>query len=129
MAAGQGKRMRSARPKVLHPLAGRPLAAHVLAAARSLAPRAMVVVVGQPGETVRAALAAPDIAFVTQDPPRGTGDAVRVALAALPEDGITLVFNGDCPLIRTVTLATLVDVAAAGRLAILTARVRDPEGL
>jgi bifunctional UDP-N-acetylglucosamine pyrophosphorylase/glucosamine-1-phosphate N-acetyltransferase len=129
MAAGQGKRMRSARPKVLHPLAGRPLAAHVLATARSLAPRAVVVVVGQASEIVRAALAAPDIAFVTQDPPRGTGDAVRIALAALPEDGITLVLNGDCPLIRAVTLATLVDVAAAGRLAILTARVRDPEGL
>ncbi len=91
--------MHSARPKVLHPLAGRPLVAHVLAAARSLAPRAVVVVVGQGGETVRAALAAPDISFVTQDPPRGTGDAVRVALAALPEDGITLVLNGDCPLI------------------------------
>jgi len=129
MAAGQGKRMRSARPKVLHPLAGRPLVAHVLAAARSLAPRAVVVVVGPASETVRAALAAPDIAFATQDPPRGTGDAVRIALAALPEDGITLVLNGDCPLIRAATLATLVDVAAAGRLAILTARVRDPEGL
>ena len=56
-----------------------------------LPPRALVVVVGQGGDAVRAALAAPDLAFVTQDPPRGTGDAVRIALAALPEDGITLV--------------------------------------
>src|SRR5436309_12972058 len=92
MAAGQGKRMHSARPKVLHPLAGRPLVAHVLDAVRELTPRALVLVVGHGGDAVRDALAASDLAFVTQDPPRGTGDAVRVALAALPnDDGVTLV--------------------------------------
>ena len=74
MAAGQGKRMHSARPKVLHPLAGRPLVAHVLDAVRELSPRALVLVVGHGGDAVRDALAAPDLAFVTQDPPRGTGD-------------------------------------------------------
>ncbi len=74
MAAGQGKRMHSALPKVLHPLAGRPLVAHVLAAARSLSPRALCLVVGHGGDAVRAALAAPVyLTFVTQDPPRGTG--------------------------------------------------------
>jgi bifunctional UDP-N-acetylglucosamine pyrophosphorylase/glucosamine-1-phosphate N-acetyltransferase len=129
MAAGQGKRMHSARPKVLHPLAGRPLVAHVLDAARALAPRALVLVVGHGGDEVRASLAAPDLAIVTQDPPRGTGDAVRVALAALPDDGVTLVVNGDCPLIPAATFAALASVAAAGRLAVLTARVSDPGGL
>ena len=128
MAAGQGKRMHSARPKALHPLAGRPLVAHVLDAARALAPRALVLVVGHGGDAVRAALAAPDLAFVTQDPPRGTGDAVRLALAALPDDGVTLVANGDCPLIPAATFAALAEVAAAGKVAVLTARVSDPSG-
>jgi bifunctional UDP-N-acetylglucosamine pyrophosphorylase/glucosamine-1-phosphate N-acetyltransferase len=129
MAAGQGKRMHSALPKVLHPLAGRPLVAHVLAAARSLAPRALCLVVGHGGEAVQTALAAPDLAFVTQDPPRGTGDAVRLALATLPGDGVTLVANGDCPLIPAATLAAVAELAAGGALALLTARVADPAGL
>jgi bifunctional UDP-N-acetylglucosamine pyrophosphorylase/glucosamine-1-phosphate N-acetyltransferase len=129
MAAGQGKRMHSALPKVLHPLAGQPLVAHVLAAARSLSPRALCLVVGHGGEAVRAAVAAPDLAFVTQDPPRGTGDAVRRALATLAGDGDTLVVNGDCPLIPASTLARVVDAAAGGRLALLTAIVSDPAGL
>ena len=132
MAAGQGKRMHSSRPKVLHALAGRPLVAHVLDAVRVLGPRALVLVVGrgtEGGKSVQAELAAPDLTFVTQDPPRGTGDAVRVALAALPEDGVTLVVNGDCPLIPAATFAALVELAAAGKLAVLTARVGDPAGL
>ncbi len=129
MAAGQGKRMHSALPKVLHLLAGRPLVAHVLAAARSLSPRALCLVVGHGGEEVRAALAAPDLTFVTQNPPRGTGDAVRRALPALADDGVTLVVNGDCPLISTATLAAVAELAAGGRLALLTAVVSDPNGL
>ncbi len=129
MAAGQGKRMHSALPKVLHPLAGRPLVSHVLDAARSLAPRALCLVVGHGAERVRAALAAPDLAIVTQDPQRGTGDAVRVALTALPADGVTVVTNGDCPLIPASDFASLARIAATGRLAVLTARVPDPAGL
>ena len=129
MAAGHGKRMHSVRPKVLHELAGRPLVAHVLDAARALAPRSLVLVVGHGGDDVRAALAAPDLSIVTQNPPRGTGDAVRVALAALPDDGVTLVVNGDCPLIPAATFAALADVAATGKLAVLTARVSNPAGL
>jgi len=129
MAAGQGKRMRSARPKALHALAGKPLILHALDAVRTLAPRALVVVVGHGGEAVRAALDAPDLAFVTQDPPRGTGDAARLALGALPDDGVTLVANGDCPLIPAATYAALAEVAATGRLALLTAQAADPSGL
>jgi bifunctional UDP-N-acetylglucosamine pyrophosphorylase/glucosamine-1-phosphate N-acetyltransferase len=129
MAAGQGKRMHSALPKMLHPLAGRPLLAHVLDTVRTLSPRALAVVVGHGGDAVRNALAAADLTFVTQDPPRGTGDAVRVALAALPGDGVTVVANGDCPLIPAATFAALADVAARGRVALLTARVTDPAGL
>lgn len=129
MAAGQGKRMHSARPKMLHTLAGRPLVAHVIDSVRALSARAIVVVVGHGGDAVRDALAAADLSFVTQDPPRGTGDAVRIALATLSDDGVTLVANGDCPLIPAATFDALVKVAAEGKLAILTARVSDPSGL
>jgi len=129
LAAGQGKRMHSALPKVLHPLAGRPLIAHVLAAARALAPRAIVVVIGHGGEAVQAAVHAPDLRFAVQDPPRGTGDATRVALDALPADGVTLVTIGDVPLVPPAALAALVREAEAGKLAVLTARVPDPAGL
>lgn len=129
MAAGQGKRMHSALPKPLHPLAGRPLVAHVLDAARALAPARLSLVVGHGAQRVQAALAAPDLAVVVQDPPKGTGDAVRLALAESPNDGVTLVANGDCPLIPAATFARLAEAAASGHVAILTARVSDPSGL
>ena len=128
LAAGQGKRMHSALPKVLHLLAGRPLIAHVLAATRSLAPRAIAVVIGHGGDAVQAAIAAPDVRFATQEPPRGTGDATRVALAALPADGVTLVTIGDIPLVPPAALAALVREAEAGKLAVLTVRMPDPSG-
>jgi len=98
LAAGHGKRMHSALPKVLHPLAGRPLAAHIIDTVRKLSPRAVVIVVGYGAERVSAALAAPDLLFVVQDPPLGTGDAARVALSAMPDDGVTLIGLGDVPL-------------------------------
>ena len=129
LAAGQGKRMHSALPKVLHPLAGEPLAAHVLATVRTLAPRAIAVVVGHGANDVERALAAPDLRFVRQEPPRGTGDAARVALDALPPGGVTLVGLGDVPLVTPQALAALAKIAQAGRLGLLTARVRDPFGL
>ena len=129
LAAGQGKRMHSALPKVLHLLAGRPLIVHVLAAARALAPRAIAVVIGHGGAAVQAAIVAPDLRFVPQDPPRGTGDATRVALDALPADGVTLITYGDIPLVPSAVLAALVGEAEAGKLAVLTAQVPDPSGL
>ncbi len=129
LAAGQGKRMHSALPKVLHRLAGRPLVAHVIAAARRLAPRAIGVVIGHGAEAVRAAVAAPDVTFVIQDPPRGTGDAARVALEALAPDGVTLVMIGDIPLVPSDALGKLVETAEGGQLAVLTAKVADPAGL
>ena len=128
MAAGQGKRMRSALPKTLHPLAGRPLVAHVIDTVRTLSPKALCVVVGHGGEQVQATISAPDLFFVTQEPPRGTGDAVRVALSALPDEGVTVVANGDCPLIAAATFRAIATLAA-DRLALLTARVRVPAGL
>ena len=129
LAAGLGKRMHSALPKVLHPLAGRPVVTYVLDAARTLSPRAIVVVVGHGAEAVQKALAAPDIGFALQDPPRGTGDAARIALDFLPGDGVTLVTIGDIPLVPPEALARVVAGARDGHLALLTAKVPDPSGL
>ena len=129
LAAGLGKRMRSAIPKVLHPLAGRPVVAHVLEAARTLSPQTMTVVIGHGAPAVQQALASSDLRFVVQDPPRGTGDAVRVALAGASSEGVVLVAIGDIPLVPADALSDLVTAAGEGKLAVLTANVPDPAGL
>src|SRR5512146_3302937 len=128
LAAGKGKRMRSDLPKVLHPLAGRPLLAHVLAAARTLGPRRPCVVVGHGGEAVRDRLADPGVAWVEQSPQLGTGHAVMQALPALEPGGIVLVLYGDVPLIAPETLRALAGAAADGHLALLTQTLDDPAG-
>ena len=128
LAAGKGKRMRSDLPKVLHPLAGRPLLAHVLAAARALSPRRLAVVVGHGGNVVRERLADEEVAWVEQSPQLGTGHAVQQALPALEPAGTVLVLYGDVPLISSATLAGLVEAAAGGRLALLTQVLEDPTG-
>ena len=127
LAAGKGKRMHSALPKVLHPLGGRPLLAHVLAAARAMKPRAICVVEGA-SEEVRRRFADEDLLWVRQDPPRGTGDALRCALAALPADGVTLVLFGADPMARAVTLERVVAQAQRGALSLLTVDLDDPAG-
>jgi bifunctional UDP-N-acetylglucosamine pyrophosphorylase/glucosamine-1-phosphate N-acetyltransferase len=129
LAAGQGKRMQSALPKVLHRLAGRPLAAYVLATVRSLSPRAIAVVTGFGAEAVEQELGSLDVIFVRQEPPRGTGDAARVALSVLPPDGVTLVGLGDVPLVPADALRSIADIAQEGRVGLLSARVRNPFGL
>jgi bifunctional UDP-N-acetylglucosamine pyrophosphorylase / glucosamine-1-phosphate N-acetyltransferase len=111
LAAGQGKRMRSSRPKVLHPLAGRPLLAHVLAAARALDPARIVVVHGHGGEQVRSALADEDCVWVEQAEQRGTGHAVIQAMPALIDMDRVLVLYGDVPLITPETLERLVELS------------------
>ncbi|HEX4509267.1 MAG TPA: NTP transferase domain-containing protein, partial [Burkholderiaceae bacterium] len=128
MAAGKGTRMRSTRPKVLHTLGGEPLLAHVLAAAQSLGPERCVIVTGHGAEDVEAAFAGEQRRFVRQVPQLGTGHAVQQAVPALPDDGITLVLNGDVPLIRPETLHALVDACAGHRLALLTVTLEDPHG-
>ncbi|HET9576960.1 MAG TPA: bifunctional UDP-N-acetylglucosamine diphosphorylase/glucosamine-1-phosphate N-acetyltransferase GlmU [Usitatibacter sp.] len=128
LAAGQGKRMHSDLPKVLHPLGGRPLLAHVLEAARSLEPTRLCVVIGHGGERVREALAAPDVAWATQEEQLGTGHAVMQALPQLAAGGTVLVLYGDVPLIAPQTLRALVDAAAGGALALLTQQLENPRG-
>jgi bifunctional UDP-N-acetylglucosamine pyrophosphorylase/glucosamine-1-phosphate N-acetyltransferase len=129
LAAGQGKRMNSALPKVLQPLAGRPLLAHVVDTARAMRPAAIHVVYGHGGEDVRAAFAEDaDLKWALQAKQLGTGHAVMQALPAIPDDHRVLVLYGDVPLIRPQTLEQLVTDGAAGRLTLLTAKVDDATG-
>src|SRR5688572_18966109 len=99
LAAGLGKRMHSRLPKVLHPLAGRPLLGHVLVAVRALAPRRIFVVHGHGAEAVRAAFPDPDIGWVLQREQLGTGHAVQQAAPHLKADAEVLLLYGDVPLI------------------------------
>jgi bifunctional UDP-N-acetylglucosamine pyrophosphorylase/glucosamine-1-phosphate N-acetyltransferase len=127
LAAGQGKRMHSNLPKVLHPLAGKPLLAHVIDSARRLSPQTLCLVYGHGGDAVRATLDAPDLAWALQEPQLGTGHAVQQALPYLKGDGTTLILYGDVPLIRSETLERLLH-AAQDALAILTVELSDPGG-
>jgi bifunctional UDP-N-acetylglucosamine pyrophosphorylase/glucosamine-1-phosphate N-acetyltransferase len=128
LAAGQGKRMRSGLPKVLHPLGGRPLLAHVLDTARKLAADRICVVYGHGGEAVRARFPEPDLAWALQDPPQGTGHALAQALPQLAADGVTLVLFGADPLARASTLESVIRHARQGALSLLTIELDDPTG-
>jgi bifunctional UDP-N-acetylglucosamine pyrophosphorylase/glucosamine-1-phosphate N-acetyltransferase len=128
LAAGQGKRMNSARPKVLHDLAGTPLLGHVLAAARALTPRAVHVVFGHGGERIRAAFADAPVQWVEQAQQLGTGHAVAQAMPAVAPDSTVLVLYGDVPLISPATLRDLISHVEAHRLGLLTADLADPRG-
>ena len=128
LAAGRGTRMESALPKVLHPLAGRPMISHLLETIDAMTPERCVVVIGKGDDAVVQAVAPHDV--VVQDPPLGTGDAVRTAQEALRGFGGTvLVLFGDSPLIRPATLARLLDARRAEpapALAVLGFRTSEP---
>ena len=128
LAAGQGKRMRSVLPKVLQPLAAKPMLAHVLDTARALEARRIVVVYGHGGEVVREALAAPDLAWARQDPPQGTGHAVQQAMPLVEDGDIALILYGDVPLIGQASLRRLTAAASDRSLALLTVEMADPTG-
>ncbi|MBX3589600.1 MAG: bifunctional UDP-N-acetylglucosamine diphosphorylase/glucosamine-1-phosphate N-acetyltransferase GlmU [Burkholderiaceae bacterium] len=128
LAAGMGKRMRSDLPKVLHPLAGKPLLAHVVDCARSLGPGRIVVVYGHGGETVVRAIKGDDLRWALQEPQLGTGHAVMQALPHLDPEVPTLVLYGDVPLTTHETLARLVGAAGADKLGLLTVELADPSG-
>lgn len=124
LAAGQGTRMRSTLPKVLHPLAKRPLLAHVLDSARALMPVRIHVVIGHGSDKVREALDDKDIVWVMQEEQLGTGHAVLQAMPGVDADSTVLILYGDVPLLRADTLQDLVDNAPA----LLTAELDDPDG-
>ena len=128
LAAGEGKRMKSSLPKVLQPLAGRPLLAHVIDTARSLEPAAIHVVYGHGGERVREALAGEPVEWTLQAQQLGTGHAVLQAIPKVPDEHTALILYGDVPLLGRQTLAELVALAGPRQVALLTMTVDDPTG-
>jgi len=129
LAAGQGSRMKSDLPKVLHPIAGKPMLAHVLDSARQVDAKALHVVVGHGADKVKAAFDGQnDIQWALQAEQLGTGHAVKMALDNLQADGVTLILYGDVPLIQSATLQALVDIAKAEHVGLLTVTMDDPMG-
>lgn len=132
LAAGQGTRMKSDLPKVLHPLAGQPLLQHVVDSARALEAERIVVVYGHGGDRVREALADQPIEWVLQAQQLGTGHAVQQALPLLPADHAVLVLYGDVPLVRQETLTNLLEALgernAGAAVAVLTTELEDATG-
>src|SRR5438067_1258367 len=134
LAAGMGKRMQSALPKVLHPLAGKPLLQHVIDTARSLKPKKLCVIYGHGGAAVPSAVQAwgsDDVKIDTalQQPQLGTGHAVMQALPHIDENAPTLVLYGDVPLTTSASLQRLIEAAGDDKLGILTVEQDNPFGL
>jgi len=127
LAAGQGTRMRSALPKVLHPVAGKSMLGHVIDTARQLTPQGIHVVIGHGAERVREQLAADDLNFVLQSEQLGTGHAVAQALPALTAERV-LILYGDVPLIEVETLQRLLQLVSEQQLGLLTVNLNDPSG-
>ena len=128
LAAGKGTRMYSDLPKVLHPLAGRPLLQHVLSTAKQLDPESVCIVYGYGGEAVPQAIKEPGVKWVCQAEQLGTGHALLQTLPLLNDGNICLVLYGDVPLIRKETLAELVALANGGAVGLLTMELADPAG-
>lgn len=134
LAAGDGKRLKSARPKVIHNAAGRPLLAHVLDACVPLELSARVVVVSPRVDEIRAAVdgagAGEGVTYVVQDPPRGTADALKVALIAVPPGDALLVLAGDIPMVDPPELSALIELfhGSGAAAAMLTVEIEDPSG-
>lgn len=127
MAAGKGTRMKSTRPKVLQPLAGKPLLQHVLTTAKKLGSQKNIIIYGFEGRQVKDAFANESIDWVEQAEQLGTGHAVQMALPVLPTDGKSLILSGDVPLIGVDTLEKLSNTDS--RFAMLTINIANPFGL
>ncbi len=128
LAAGQGKRMNSDRPKVMQPLAGRALLAHVLDTARQLEPDAINVVYGHGGDAVRDTFADADLTWSNQPEQLGTGHALAQALPSIPDEHQLLVLYGDVPLVRADSLRPLLSHGSGDEVVLLTAYPEDPQG-
>jgi len=129
LAAGQGKRMKSDLPKVLQPVAGRPLLKHVIDTARELSASDIHVVYGHGGELVREALASENVTWALQAEQLGTGHAVQQAMSGVPDDHLVLILFGDVPLVQSATMQRLVEAATNGdALGVLSVRMKDPTG-
>lgn len=128
LAAGKGTRMRSTLPKVLQPLAGRPLLGHVIETAKKIKADHIITIFGHGGNLVKSAFAHEDIQWVEQAEQLGTGHAVKVTLPVLPQDGISLILSGDVPCVQQETLQRLVDVSTTTGIGIVTLTLDDSTG-
>ncbi len=128
LAAGEGTRMQSSIPKVLHVVGGRPLLEHVLNVASDLSPDTLTVVIGHGGAEVKARIEAPDVAWVDQAERKGTGHAVIQAMDNVDPSATVLVLYGDVPLIEKTTLEQCIAAASDG-IGIVTVEMSDPKGL
>ena len=127
LAAGEGKRMKSALPKVLQKIAGRPMLSHVVDAARALEPAALHIVYGHGGAQVREAFSdQDDLRWIEQSEQKGTGHAVQQAMPAIPDNARVMILYGDVPLIRTETLQAMLAFDAS--LVVLAAELENPTG-
>jgi len=128
LAAGKGTRMRSSLPKVLQPLAGRPLLGHVIETAKKLNADNIITIYGHGGDRVQAAFAEQEIKWVEQAEQLGTGHAVQMTLPVLPQDGVSLILSGDVPCINPVTLQKLLDATAETGIGLVTLTLPDANG-
>ncbi|MFV5397692.1 bifunctional UDP-N-acetylglucosamine diphosphorylase/glucosamine-1-phosphate N-acetyltransferase GlmU [Acinetobacter baumannii] len=128
LAAGKGTRMRSQLPKVLQPLAGRPLLGHVIKTAKQLLAENIITIYGHGGDHVKKTFAQENIQWVEQAEQLGTGHAVQMTLPVLPKDGISLILYGDVPLVRQTTLEQLIEVSNKTGIGMITLHVDNPTG-
>lgn len=128
LAAGQGSRMKSSLPKVLHTVGGKPMLQHVIDNASTLSNSQVHVVIGHGAEKVKAAISEQSVEFALQAEQLGTGHAVAQAIPGMSDEGVVLVLYGDVPLTRSETMAELVKIAEAGQFALLTVELADPTG-
>ncbi len=128
LAAGKGTRMRSNLPKVLQPLAGRPLLGHVIDTAKKLQADHIITIYGHGGTLVQNAFAHEQIQWVEQAEQLGTGHAVQVTLPVLPREGVSLILSGDVPCITEQTLQKLLDVSRETQIGLVTLKLADAAG-
>lgn len=128
LAAGKGTRMRSSLPKVLQPLAGRPLLGHVIETAKKLQAGSIITIYGHGGPLVQNEFAQEQVQWVEQAEQLGTGHAVKMALPALPQDGLALILSGDVPCITQQTLQKLLDASQASGIGLVTLTLPDASG-
>lgn len=128
LAAGKGTRMRSRLPKVLQPLAGRPLLGHVIETAKQLQAENIITIFGHGGDLVKQAFANENVKWVEQTEQLGTGHAVKVTLPVLPQDGISLILSGDVPCVQQSTLQRLVDASTKTGIGLVTLTLEDSTG-
>lgn len=128
LAAGIGKRMESTLPKVLHPLAGKPLLAHVIDTAKTLNPTKLFIIYGYGGNIIPNTFMDTNLSFIKQDVQLGTGHAVAQAIRYLDNSAPTLILYGDVPMIKVATLKKLIKQAGKNKFAIITIKLKNPTG-